>query len=325
MKAARSRGLAACALWLAILGGGIAGAHEARPVALDIRQGEGPHYKIDLRVPVSVAPDNRPVVRWPQACQALSTSLLRCEQPLQGQPLRIEWPLYNPSVTTLVRYQPREGAVIAAVLPPEVTEWLVPLEPTRFGVMRGYLRLGVGHILGGVDHLLFVLGLLLLARGWRALLLAVTGFTLGHSLTLTLAALGFVRVPIAPTEAAIALSILFLAREALRPPGESLLRRFPLLVSASFGLLHGLGFAAALGETGLPEREIAWALLFFNLGVEAGQLVFIVAVLAGTALLMRLVAGSDGLAARIRGAIPIAGAWVIGVPAAYWFLQRLPI
>ena len=131
----------------------------------------------------------------------------------------------------------------------------MPAEPSTGDVVRGYFVLGVQHILGGWDHLLFVTGLLLIARGWRALLLAVSGFTLAHSLTLSLAALGFVHVPIPPTEAAIALSILFLAREALQPPGRSLAQRFPLFVSALFGLLHGLGFAAALGEVGLPPAR----------------------------------------------------------------------
>jgi hydrogenase/urease accessory protein HupE len=325
MSAAAMCRIAASMLLLALLGPGSAAAHELRPVSLDIRQAEGLHYRVVLRVPESVAADIRPVVRWPAGCEAIGASLLRCAQALPGQELHIEWPLYNPSVTTLVRYQPREGAVVAAVLPPETTAWRVPAEATRAGVMRGYFTLGVEHILGGIDHLLFVAGLLLLARGFRPLLLAVTGFTLGHSLTLSLAALGYVRVPIPPTEAAIALSLLFLAREALRPPEASLLRRLPLLVSAAFGLLHGLGFAAALGEAGLPGREIAWALLFFNLGVEAGQLAFVVAALATVALAMRLLARARLDIARIGRAGYTAAAWLIGIPAAFWLWQRMPV
>jgi hypothetical protein len=128
-----------------------------------------------------------------------------------------------------------------------------------------------------------------------------------------------------PTEAAIALSLLFLAREALRPPQSSVLQRFPLLVSAAFGLLHGLGFAAALGETGLPEGEIALALLFFNLGVEAGQLAFIVVALATVALLLRLLQRARFDAARIGKMGQATAAWLIGVPAAFWLWQRLPL
>jgi hydrogenase/urease accessory protein HupE len=311
-------------LLLTLLAPGTAVAHEARPVSLDIRQAEGPHYTIALRTPASVPDDNHPVVRWPQGCEAVSPSLLRCAQPLPGQELHITWPLYNPSVTTLVRFQPRAGRVASAVLPPETAVWQIPVQPTRLGVMRDYFLLGVKHILGGIDHLLFVAGLMLLARGVRPLLLAVTGFTVGHSLTLSLAALGVVRVPVPPTEAAIALSLLFLAREALQPPGSSLLRRLPLLASAAFGLLHGLGFAAALGETGLPEREITWALLSFNLGVEAGQLAFITAALAVWALLRRWLAraGFDGTLVGRTG--QVMAAWFIGVPAAFWLWQRLP-
>lgn len=309
----------------ALAGARLAHGHETRPVSLDIRQAEGPHYRIDLRVPASVAADNRPTVRWPDACQPVSGSLLRCEQPLPGQVLRLEWPLYNPSVTTLVRYQPLDGPAVAAVLPPERASWEVPAAPTKLGVVRGYFALGVAHILGGIDHLLFVAGLLLLARGVSTLLLAVTGFTLGHSLTLSLAALGYVHVAIPPTEAAIALSLLFLAREALQPPQGSLVRRFPLLVSAAFGLLHGLGFAAALGETGLPVQEIPLALLFFNLGVEAGQLAFIAAALVVVAMAIAGLRRAGLDAARIGRAGQSAAAWLIGIPAAFWLWQRLPL
>lgn len=325
MRVTAVRGLKACLLLLALLVPAIGTAHEARPVVLDIHEAEAPHYSFSVRAPDSIAPDNRPTVRWPAHCEAIAASLLRCAQPLAGHQLRIHWPLYNPSVTTLVRYQMRSGGVVSAVLPPEIAIWRVPAEPTRLGVMRGYFSLGVEHILGGIDHLLFVAGLLLIARGYKALLLAVSGFTLGHSLTLSLAALGLLRVPVPPTEAAIALSLLYLAREALQPPGSSRLQRFPLLVSAAFGLLHGLGFAAALGEAGLPEREIAWALLFFNLGVEAGQLAFIVVALAGVALLMRMLARSRLDVARVGTLGKSAAAWLIGVPAAFWLWQRLPL
>ena len=157
--------------------------------------------------------------------------------------------------------------------------WTIPERTTASGVIGSYIKLGVEHILGGPDHLLFVAGLLLIAGTFRRIVIAVSGFTLAHSMTLSLAALGFIHVPIPPTEAAIALSILFLAREALVNDGKSIAYRFPVVVSVTFGLLHGLGFAAALGEVGLPDREIPLALLFFNVGVEIGQLSFILAVI----------------------------------------------
>jgi hydrogenase/urease accessory protein HupE len=299
--------------------------HEVRPVALGIVERGALEYQIELRVPQSIEPDNRPSVRWPDGCRENPAGMLRCEQALAGQTLVLEWPLYNPSVTTLARYTTQDGHSRTAVLTPESPTWTVPVDPATRDVVRGYFVLGVEHILGGWDHLLFVAGLLLIARGWRALLLAVSGFTLAHSLTLSLAALGFVHVPIPPTEAAIALSILFLAREALQPPGRSLAQRFPLFVSALFGLLHGLGFAAALGEVGLPQREIAWALLFFNLGVEAGQLVFICVLLAATLLINRAMTRLALDQPHWRANARAGMAYLIGIPAAFWLLQRLPL
>jgi hydrogenase/urease accessory protein HupE len=311
------------ALWVLVAQPALS--HEARPVSLGIVERAAGEYQVELRVPESIEPFNRPAVRWPEGCLESSAGRLHCERALTGHSLRLEWPMYNPSVTTLARYTSRDGFIRTAVLPPDELAWKVPADPSAGDVMRGYFVLGVEHILGGWDHLLFVTGLLLIARGWRALLLAVSGFTLAHSLTLSLAALGVVHVPIPPTEAAIALSILFLAREALQPPGRSLAQRFPLFVSALFGLLHGLGFAAALGEVGLPQREIAWALLFFNLGVEAGQLLFIVVVLAAVACFWRVLSVRWTGALRWREGMRPLVAYLIGVPAAFWLLQRLPL
>lgn len=300
-------------------------AHENRPVLLDVRQSEGLLYHFVLRSPESIPVVNRPVVQWPADCTAIAAPLVRCDTALAGRQVGITWPVYNPSVATLARYQPRDGKMVSALLPPGTVNWAVPREVTRAGVMRDYFELGVRHILGGLDHLLFVAGLLLVARGSRALLLAISGFTLGHSITLSLAALGIVRVPAAPTEAVIALSLLYLAREALQLPAASLLQRLPLLVSGAFGLLHGLGFAAALGEAGMPEREIAWALLFFNLGVEAGQLAFIAAVLAVVVLVRPALARRTRDPARLVATARPVAAWLIGVPAAFWFWQRLAL
>jgi hydrogenase/urease accessory protein HupE len=320
--ASMARIIALWALWaLAVLP---ATAHEARPVLLGIVERGEADYQVEFRVPNTVEPSNRPTIAWPVGCRELAAGHLHCEQALAGSPVRLEWPLYNPSVTTLVRFT-RDGYTSSDVLTPETTAWVVPVKPTARAVISGYFVLGVGHILGGWDHLLFVTGLLLIARGWRALLLAVSGFTLAHSLTLSLAALGFVHVPIPPTEAAIALSILFLAREALQPEGRSLAQRFPLFVSALFGLLHGLGFAAALGDVGLPQREIAWALLFFNLGVEAGQLAFIVTLLVAAGVFQRVAGWLSIDASRWRSAARTGMAYVIGIPAAFWLLQRLPL
>jgi hydrogenase/urease accessory protein HupE len=181
-----------------------------------------------------------------------------------------------------------------------------------------YLVLGVEHILAGVDHLLFVLALLLIVRGGVRILLTITAFTVAHSITLVAATLGWVHVPGPPVEAMIALSIVFVAAEIVRGlrgrPG--LTARAPWVVAFCFGLLHGLGFAGALAEVGLPQTAIPVALLMFNVGVEIGQLIFVAATLAAGALLARL-----PLPRRpwMDYAIPYA----IGAVAMFWVVERV--
>ena len=194
----------------------------------------------------------------------------------------------------------------------------IPVRPSALDVVRTYTVLGVEHILLGVDHLLFVLALLLLVRGVRRLVATVTAFTAAHSITLGAATLGFVHVPPAPVEAVIALSILFLASElARRRAGGTadLTERFPWVVAFSFGLLHGFGFAGALSEVGVPAQAVPLALLFFNVGVEVGQLPFIAAVFA----LGFLVRAS---AVRVPNGWRRAAAYGIGCVAAFWVVQR---
>jgi len=183
-----------------------------------------------------------------------------------------------------------------------------------------YFVIGAEHILLGVDHLLFVLGLLLLVRGVGALVKTVTAFTVAHSVTLGASVLGYIPLDRAPIEAAIALSIVLLAREIVAA-GRGLVHlthRKPWLVAFVFGLLHGLGFAGALGDIGLPERAIPLALLFFNLGVEAGQLAFVFALLILHHALVRG-AFASGLA-RLE---PVLG-YALGALATLWFFERLP-
>lgn len=190
---------------------------------------------------------------------------------------------------------------------------------SRARVAGTYLRLGAEHILLGVDHLLFVLGLLLLVRGLGALVMTVTAFTLAHSLTLGASVFGLIPVDRAPIEAAIALSIVMLAREIVVADRGivHLTHRMPWLVAFVFGLLHGLGFAGALGDIGLPQGAIPLALLFFNLGVEAGQLAFVLVLL----VLYRLAGG--GLGERLLRAKPVMG-YALGALATLWFFERLP-
>lgn len=187
-------------------------------------------------------------------------------------------------------------------------------------VARSFVTQGVEHILFGYDHLLFVLALLLIARDWRTLLLTVTSFTAAHSITLTLATLGFVNVPGPPVEAAIALSILLLAAEIIRirHGDRSLTAQRPWTVAFAFGLLHGLGFAGALSNLALPAGDIPLALLFFNVGVEIGQLLFIAVILALVASVRTL--SYPPLVGRSAFAMTT---YAIGIVSSFWFIERV--
>lgn len=212
----------------------------------------------------------------------------------------------------VTRFIPREGSAIEINL----VEFLAG-SGSVWNAAKRYTVLGIEHILAGVDHLLFVLGLILLVRGWWMLIKTITAFTIAHSITLVLATLGFVNVPSAPVEAAIALSIVFLAVEVVNGyRGRlSLTHREPWLVAFGFGLLHGLGFAGALSEIGLPPAEVPLALLFFNIGVEIGQLMFVAAVLVCLWIGARV-----GL--RLPRRAVLVPAYMLGMVATYWFFER---
>jgi hydrogenase/urease accessory protein HupE len=186
--------------------------------------------------------------------------------------------------------------------------------PALAPIVVDYTRLGVEHILTGFDHLCFVLALMLLVERRRALLVTVTAFTLAHSITLAATALGAIELASAPVEVMIALSIVLVCAECLRP-AESLARRAPWLVAFTFGLLHGMGFASALLDVGLPERHLPSALFGFNLGVELGQLAVVVAVVALNAAARR--------AKWRRPWQPRALVYAMGSLAAFWVLERL--
>ena len=316
---------------------GSAQAHDPRPLSVNVtEQGKG-LYLARLRAPPTVEPDNLPRLIWPAGCRILNdrlgesppapteTVVAACKAGLEGLQLQVRYPLYNPSLSTLFRLNDLDGKVLTQVQPPDRLDWQVPTQPGPLQVAAGYLRLGVQHIWTGVDHLLFVTGLLIFAGSVRRALWAITGFTLAHSITLSLSALGLVELPVPPVEAAIALSILFLAREIARPSPEGLAARYPILVSSSFGLLHGFGFAAALREVGLPKGELAIGLLCFNLGVEIGQIIFVAGVVA-LFLAVRKSLRIGGLApAPLQGRWAALAGYALGVPAAFWFIQRLGI
>ena len=219
----------------------------------------------------------------------------------------------------LVRVERLDGTEQTLRLTPAAPTFTLVAAVGPTMVAKTYFALGVEHILAGFDHLLFVFALILLVRKPATLLWTVTAFTLAHSLTLAAATLGVVHVPPPPVEASIALSIAFLATELVheRRGKAGLMARWLWLVAFAFGLLHGLGFAGALDAAGLPQNAIPLALLFFNLGVEAGQVTFILAVLALLAAVR-----SASLTLRVPW-MRTASAYAIGGVAMCWTLQRI--
>lgn len=324
------RALAAClALCLTLITG--AQAHESRPGYLELREGAPGQYEALWKQPANGEYALRMGPLFPSLCtvsanreQMLPGALVSrfsvtCPGGLQGKTVTIAG-LEMTLTDVLVRLFHADGTQethLARSFDTSVTfgggEGLL----TRVGI---YLRLGVQHILTGIDHLLFVLGLVLIVRSKRDLLKTVTAFTVAHSITLAAATLGYATVPGPPLSAAIALSILFLGPEILRARagGTSLTLRQPWMVAFCFGLLHGFGFAGGLTAMGLPHSEIPLALLLFNVGVEIGQLGFVFLILA---------LGRSFRLMEIRWPRPVAllPAYTVGTLGAFWTLQRVVI
>jgi hypothetical protein len=252
----------------------------------------------------------------------LQHAALACPDGLAGKGFTVNG-LAQTQTDVLLRVDYLDGTSSSQRLTPERPAVTIPERPSALEVVRTYLVLGVEHILLGIDHLLFVLALLLIVQGVGRLVATVTAFTVAHSVTLGAATLGVVDVPSAPVEAIIALSILFLASELARrrvgaagaEESANLTRRFPWVVAFAFGLLHGFGFAGVLSEIGVPQHAVPLALLFFNVGVELGQLVFIAAVF-GLGWLVRLAA------VRVPPVWRHAVAYGIGSVAAFWVVER---
>ena len=240
-----------------------------------------------------------------------------CPAPLGGRRVGLV-ALERGFTDALLRVAPLGGGVQAARLTPDAPFATIAARPTRSAVASTYLGLGVEHILLGFDHLLFVVALVLLIGGARRIVTTVTAFTLAHSLTLAATTLGWVALARQPVEICIVLSIVLVARELLRPPGErpTLARRAPEAIAFAFGLLHGFGFAAALAEIGLPPGEVPLALLTFNLGVEIGQLAIVALAMLALASLRQARAPLE------RPAIRLA-AYAIGGLSSAWLIERV--
>jgi len=314
-------------------------AHEVRPGYLEIRQVEAETFDVLWKVPARGEYRLRLHARLPKECQGAPNHgsfvggafverwRAQCPGGLVGRTIEIEG-LSATRTDVLARIEWSDGTTQAVRLTPEQTSFEAKAAPGALEVTKTYFLLGVEHILLGIDHLLFVLGLLFLVGNWKRLIATVTAFTVAHSITLAAATLGWVHVAQTPVEATIALSIMFVAAEIIHGAhGEPrLASRAPWLVAFVFGLLHGFGFAGALREIGLPQEDVPLALLFFNVGVEAGQLMFIAAVVAVFSVLTRLVrkqGSRDHGPWHSETLIRTPVAYAIGSMAAYWTVQRV--
>jgi hypothetical protein len=305
-------------------------AHEVRPSYLELREERAGEFDVLLKTPMrgelrlalvatfsGRAEAVTPMTTRATGDAAVQTWRFRALDPLRGQAVRIDG-LENTMTDALVRVAFLDGTAWVRRLTPQQPAATIPLRQSGWAVAALYLRLGVEHILLGIDHLLFVLALLIITRGTWLLVKTVTAFTVAHSITLALATLGYVHVPSAPVEAAIALSIVFVAVEIvhLRQGREGLAARAPWLVAFAFGLLHGFGFAGALSEAGLPDGHVPLALLFFNIGVEIGQLLFIATALGLFAFVRRF----HTFGARWAN---VAAPYAIGSIAMFWVIERV--
>ncbi len=252
----------------------------------------------------------------------IERSTIQLNGGLTGEEITIEG-LPKVSTEVLVRIEYLGGATETARLTASSPSFVILGAPTTFDVANTYLVFGIEHILNGMDHLLFVACLIFIAGTWRRILITITGFTLAHSITLTLAALNVIRLPIPPIEATIALSIVFLAREIALGRRDTLTWRYPIAVSASFGLLHGFGFASALSELGLPQTEIPAALLAFNVGVEIGQIMFVLAMISVAWILTQTLKMFAWLSENWISKLVKSAAYGIGTITTLWTIERV--
>ena len=305
-------------------------ADEIRPALLDIKEQNTGLFVVTWKVPkrgdrvLAITPQlpgslsvlGSPTVQDIPGARIEHATYKNNGESLTGQTIVIDG-LSAVQTDVLLLIQLQDGTQHSAILRPGSPEFTIPLEASKLEVAGDYWRMGTIHILEGVDHLLFVLALIMIVNGLRSLLWAVTAFTVAHSITLAMATLGVVHVPSAPTEAIIALSIVFLAAEIIHKHNGviSISERYPWLIAFIFGLFHGLGFAGALSEIGVPQHEVPLALFMFNVGVETGQMMFIAVVVSLMYVLWKLPVKFPQSAWRLMP-------YSIGSLAAFWTIER---
>lgn len=305
-------------------------AHPMAPSLLEIIESETGRAEVTWKTPAVQTPGRQMRPRLPSFCEPVALPTLKrvktaiverweveCSgQSLEGATIDVEG-IDRSRTDVLLRVSLADGRSFRTVLRPASPTFVVPERERARDVMKAYVRLGFEHILAGIDHLLFVLGLIVLVKGGRKLIGVITAFTLGHSVSLSLAALGWIHIPSTPVDMLIALSIFVLGVELLRDPERKpgLVRRYPWAMTTGFGFLHGLGFAGALIEVGLPAGEIPLALFSFNVGIELGQLLFVFVVLLNRMALRFLDFQWPQWSTR-------ATAYAVGSLAAFWLLDR---
>lgn len=314
-------------------------AHELRPASLSVVQTGPEEFDVNWRVPARGDMRLSLYVQFDEKTHELSLPTAQMvggyyverwqishPDQLVGSTIAIDG-LSSTMTDALVRISWLDGREQVSRLLPDRTQLVVEDRAGMIEIAATYFVLGIEHILLGIDHLLFVLALVVLVSGGRQLVATITAFTLAHSITLALAVLGVVSVPQAPVEAVIALSIVFLATEILHKleGRQTLAIRMPWVVAFAFGLLHGLGFAGALSEIGVPEHAIPLSLGLFNVGVEVGQLAFITAV-CGLMFCLRRIRPVQlweirtGTTATAASALPVA--YLVGGLSAWWLIDR---
>jgi hydrogenase/urease accessory protein HupE len=314
-------------------------ADEARPVYVEVVENNTSQFLVKWKVPPVMPAGQEPYIRLQHpdcrvvdganAAGLIGRRLYQCDirDPDATFALQLDYPRSNPALTSLIVFKPFDAEPIQVFSGPEKTTVSIPVSTSADTVAKQYTVAGIEHILIGTDHLLFVLCLMIIAGSFKRLLLTVTGFTIAHSITLTLATLDIFRLPTELVELLIALSIVLLAVEIVKHKraeegvAPSFTWRYPVTASSAFGLLHGFGFAVVLQELGLPAAMKVHALLFFNIGVELGQLMFIAAILALVSVLVRTI----GAVARHQAVLVEAVVYAVGVTSAYWLFERFAV
>lgn len=303
--------------------------HEGRPVYVHVQQLSSQLYDVRWKTPPVMAAGHEPVILLQGSCKASSSPFksslsghyqAKCKA--EQLSIKLKYPHHNPVLSSLIHFEKLNGNSLSLFNGPDTLLITLPDKLSFYQVAKQYIEAGFFHILSGIDHLLFVLCLLFITYSSRKILLTISGFTLGHSITLILASLEMLSVNTLLLEVLIALSIVMLVLEITKKRHNknysSLIWRYPISVAILFGLLHGFGFAGALGELGLPAEMKLSALVFFNMGVELGQLMFVNFILLLTILLkskaLRYIGRNDKSFMAVL--------YVLGVVSSYWFIDR---